>query len=165
MEEAGTGLWVVLAGRDQLARRAFRRLVEGALEIEFVVEVDDAGEVLSALEDGDADLVFLESGLAREGRLLERLRAVDPDLPVLVVGSAEAEVQAREAACGGASGYLVHDATTHELRSAVDSAVRGEGFYLHPRAAVVFRLRQTGSTRRREVSRPDDEIEEPPRRR
>lgn len=160
-------LRVLLASGDDLRRRRFRTRLEEALAVD-VSEVDTAPEAVAAVLDLGVRLVFLDVEPVKDAAesLVEVVRAEGGNVPILVLAGSSDEGLVHTVARAGAKGYLLQDAGPEELRSAVDSALRDEGFYLHPRVArEVFRLRQAGPAEELVLSPRDDSAGHPQRRR
>lgn len=160
-------LRVLLAGGYDLGRRSFRARLEGAVAVD-VFEVGAAQEAMAAALHPVVRLIFLDVDLVKGevGPLLERIRAEVGGVPILILAGSSDEQLVHTVARAGAKGYVLRDAGPEELRSAVDSALRDEGFYLHPRVArEVFRLRQAGPAEELELSSRVDDAEPPRRRR
>lgn len=116
---------IIIVDDHPLFRAALRQTLAG-------VDVDEAGDlkaVTAALEvDRDCDLVLLDLNMpgahGLSGLLL--LRAQYPEIPVMVISAIEDPKIIRRTFELGAAGYLPKSAGPAEIRSAIDTVLRGE---------------------------------------
>jgi DNA-binding NarL/FixJ family response regulator len=127
---------LVLAEDHQLMRAGLRALIELSGDFEIVGETGDGREVLALVEQAKPDVVLLDIGLPGLSGLevLPRIVAKRPATKVLIVTGHANEEYVLRALKGGASGYLLKDATTTELEDAIRSVLAGE-IYLCPRVS------------------------------
>jgi DNA-binding NarL/FixJ family response regulator len=139
-------LRIVLADDHEVVRRGLRLLLAGLLDCD-VIDVGDAENAVSYATDPDVDLLLLDVRLGTLDGLwaLREIRAVRPDLPVVMVSTFSDTEHVQAAIDQGANGYVLKEATTGQLREAIEIALSGKGLYLHPAAA------QAVATRRRDV--------------
>jgi DNA-binding NarL/FixJ family response regulator len=143
----GTQLRVLFCDDHAVVRLGLRYVLEHTFGCE-VVECSDARQVVGLATGDRFDLVLLDVRLGDPDGLwaLARIREASPTLPVLMI-STFADPPAVEAAIeGGASGYLLKEATPAQLREAVDTALSGKGLYLHPAAAEAVRSTTRATT-------------------
>jgi DNA-binding NarL/FixJ family response regulator len=116
---------IIIVDDHPLFRAALRQTLAG-------VNVDEAGDlkaVTAALEaDRDCDLVLLDLNMpgahGLSGLLL--LRAQYPEIPVMVISAIEDPKIIRRTFELGAAGYLPKSAGPAEIRSAIDTVLKGE---------------------------------------
>ncbi len=116
---------IIIVDDHPLFRAALRQTLSG-------VSVEEAGELtaaIAALEaDRDYDLVLLDLNMpgahGLSGLLL--LRAQYPEIPVMIISAIEDPKVIRRTFELGASGYLPKSAGPAEIRSAIDTVLKGE---------------------------------------
>jgi DNA-binding NarL/FixJ family response regulator len=150
---------VALVDDHHLVREGLRLVLAAAAGIEIVGEAANRDGASRVIEETRPDVLLLDLSLP-EGDglpLLRSLRALHPGLRIIVLTMHSDPETVRQALAGGASGYLVKGAQSHELYAAIRAVSRGER-YLHSSvtAAVVddsIRWLQTGrmTAREREV--------------
>ena len=130
------GIRILLVEDHDIVRRGLRLLLEGELGAE-VVEAATAADAVRWAADSSIDLVLMDVRLPGQDGLwvLGEIRAVRADLPVIVMSTFRDEDAVHAAIDGGAQGYIIKDATLAQLRDAIDSAMTGDGLYLHPAVA------------------------------
>src|SRR3954469_12475600 len=120
---------IIIVDDHPLFRAALRQTlsgVDGAMRVE---EAGDLKAVTAALEaDRDCDLVLLDLNMpgahGLSGLLL--LRAQYPEIPVMVISAIEDPKIIRRTFELGAAGYLPKSAGPAEIRSAIDTVLKGE---------------------------------------
>jgi DNA-binding NarL/FixJ family response regulator len=134
MSEAGTKIHIVLVDDQTLLREGFRRLIE--------LEGDDL-QVVATAADGLLALTAIES-MARAGQLPDvvlmdiRMPHLDgvqataqihqrwPAVRVMMLTTFDDEEYVVEGLRAGAKGYLLKDASVHDLVAAIRAVYRGE---------------------------------------
>lgn len=141
-------LKVLLADDHDVVRKGLRLLLETHFPFD-VVEVSTAPDAVAYARAGDVDLVFLDVRFPEKDGLwaLAEIRKERPDLPVLMLSTFGDDDYVHRAVESGAQGYVLKEATTHQLREAVDTALDGKGLYLHPSVAQRFLLRRRSEER------------------
>jgi DNA-binding NarL/FixJ family response regulator len=128
-------LRVILADRHGLMISGIRAALEPAPDIEIVGEAVDEEELLALTEGGEADVVVIDplvspgSGMA----FLSALRAVHPDLAIIVFSDAEGPAHVDSALAYGASGYVVKSIDPRDLPSAIRQVAHGTVHHPRPR--------------------------------
>lgn len=141
-------LKVLLADDHDVVRKGLRLLLETHFPFD-VVEVSTAPDAVAYARDGGVDLAFLDVRFPEKDGLwaLAEIRKERPDLPVLMLSTFGDDDYVHRAVESGAQGYVLKEATTHQLREAVDTALDGKGLYLHPSVAQRFLLRRRSEER------------------
>lgn len=132
-DEVPEKLKVLLADDHHVVRGSLRLLLESHFPFE-VVEVATAEEAVDRARDDEIRLAFLDVRFpGRDGIwALGEIRGERPDLPVLMLSTFGDDGYVRQAVESGARGYVLKDATTDQLREAVEAALDGTELYLHP---------------------------------
>lgn len=119
---------VLLVDDHALVRAGIRSLLGAMARVEVVGEADSGAQALALAERLRPDVVVMDiamrgmTGLEATARLRERW----PEMRVIVLSMYSSEEYVLQAMRAGASGYLVKDAATAELESALRAVVRGE---------------------------------------
>lgn len=129
---------VLLVDDHPVVREGLRRVLSLGTEFDVVGECDDADSAVVTAIATQPDVVLMDLRMpGRDGIAATRevLAACATNVVVLTTFEADGDVVSAMAA--GASGYLLKDAPTHELRAAVRAAARGETV-LGPAAAAAL---------------------------
>ena len=127
---------VLVVDDHELMRAGLRLLVESCLG-HHVSEAPSAGEALDMIREDPPDVVFLDVRMpGLDGLwLLDRLREEHPNVPVLMLSTFDEGEHIQSALTRGAAGYVLKEASVHQVEEAIETAVDGRGVYLHPVAA------------------------------
>ncbi len=126
-------LRVLLVDDHTLVRTGLRLLLEQVPGVAVVGEVADGRQALAAVVKARPDIVLMDVGMPGMGGLeaTRRLHQQHPNVRVIMLSIHANEEYVLQALDAGASGYLLKDASTKELESALLHAGRGEQ-YLSP---------------------------------
>ncbi len=127
----------VVLGEDlALVRAGLLRLIKEIPEVEVVGEVADGREVIRLVTEKKPDVVLMDVSLpGLNGLEATAIIARDhPDTRVLILSMHANEAYYMRALDQGATGYLLKDASIHELELAIRAVARGER-YLSPAVA------------------------------
>lgn len=122
---------IAIADDHPIVRRGLRHLVEHDCE---VVAEADSGDAIIALAAGcDCDVFVIDLAMPGPGGLtvLKTLRALRPDVPVLVLSVSPEDQFALRAIKAGAAGYLTKRSAPDELIEAITRIASG-GLYVSP---------------------------------
>jgi two-component system response regulator AtoC len=129
----------ILVGEDELEVRGYFQMALQCLG--YSVELaQDGDEVLSCLRScrGEIDAVLLDIMMPnRDGfDTLREIRAVDPDLPVIMLSGAASSINIVNAMKTGATDFLCKPVAHEELRKAIGRALERNGVAYAPVARV-----------------------------
>ncbi|MGH3442212.1 MAG: response regulator [Nitriliruptorales bacterium] len=143
-----TALTILLVDDHEVVRKGLRLLLEKVLGYE-VVEASSALQALAVVDGRRPDLVLLDARMPEHDGVwaLERILELAPNLPVIMLSTYDSADYVDGALEGGAAGYLLKDASSHQLREAVEIALEGRGVYLHPAVAQRALARRRGADR------------------
>lgn len=124
---------IILCEDHTLVRAGIKSLIAGFPGVEVVGEAGDGRQGLTLVRRESPDMVLMDiampglNGLEATARLT---RSVS-DAKVIILSMYANEEYVMQALRAGASGYLLKEAATSELKAAIDAVARGE-IYLSP---------------------------------
>ncbi|HLV81188.1 MAG TPA: response regulator transcription factor [Chthonomonadaceae bacterium] len=124
---------VLIADDHGIVRSGIRTLLEQMEGLEVVAEAADGQEALRLAKSHQPDIAIMDigmpglNGVEAAARMAKQLRS----LRVIILSMHTSEEHVCQALRAGAAGYVVKDATTDELETAVRTVARGER-YLSP---------------------------------
>jgi DNA-binding NarL/FixJ family response regulator len=121
MMPASSTIQVVLADDHDLVRAGIRSLLSAIKGVQVMAEVGDGEELLELLQSLHPDLVITDISMPGMDGItaMRRIRALYPDLRVLVLSMDDSAESIRRAVDAGANGYVRKDAPGFELEMAV----------------------------------------------
>lgn len=140
---------ILLADDHALLRAGIRALLENISEIEVVAEARDGLEAIQLIETHRPHVALSDismpslNGLELVGRVTRDF----PDVKTIILSMHSNEEYVCQAMRAGAAGYLLKDAGTSELKTAILTVARGES-YLSPAVSkhvIADYVRRTGS--------------------
>ena len=151
-EAAGRTKGAIVAGigvvdDHPLIRKGLVQILTREPDLHVVGEAETAEEALTLVRSG-CDLLLLDIGLPdRNGlELLEEIKEIDPDLPVLILSIAAEDQYGVQALKAGASGYVRKDSTPDVILLAIRKVLAG-GQYLSERLVQVLADDERGGSR------------------
>jgi len=140
---------ILVADDHGIVREGLRRLLESEADLKVVAEASDGREVLEQIEATRPQVVVLDITMPRLGGLetLERLRALHPDVKVILLSVHADPPFIQSAISLGADGYILKNGRAAEVLAAVRAVMRG-GSYFSPVVAreIAEQLRAPRST-------------------
>lgn len=111
-------------------RGQVRRIAERNPAFSPIREASQQREALTALAEQDVDIVTLDVSLQGENGLdvLQSIRSLYPNLPVLVLTMHGDKEYSRQAHLRGANGFLRKELVALELPRALDALMEGRGY-------------------------------------
>jgi DNA-binding NarL/FixJ family response regulator len=152
---------LLVADDHEIVRSGVVRLLAGRSGIEVVAEASSAADTLALARDASLDLVLLDLNMpgASGVPLIEALRRLRPELPIVVLSMhSEGQIVSR-ALRAGAAGYVAKGSSIAVLVEAVERVAAG-GRYIDPalvecvvfdQGATAMPLHETLSARERQV--------------
>jgi DNA-binding NarL/FixJ family response regulator len=118
---------LLVADHDEIALAGIRVLLNGA-DVEIVGEARTGTELLRLFEETKPDVVLLEALLPDQDGLqvLERIRRITFEAPVLFFSAHEVPGYIARAVAMGANGYVLKSADSSELSEAIRRASVGD---------------------------------------
>jgi len=113
-----------------------RSLLESIEGVKVIAEASGGAELVKLAEALEPDIVFTDIDMPGMNGVeaIQRIARSRPKVRSVVVSISESADVVKRAAAGGASGYLMKNASLQELRVAVD-AVMNRGSYFSPEVA------------------------------
>jgi DNA-binding NarL/FixJ family response regulator len=125
----GTGLKFIVADDHPLFRGALRHALGGIGEAVTILEAGDfEAAQAQARSEAEVDLMLLDLSMPGASGLsgLIGIRAVFPDMPVVVVSAHDDVQTVRRALELGASGFISKSASLDDIRAAVRQVLQGD---------------------------------------
>lgn len=121
------GKRILIVEDHPLMREGIANWIDHDPDLEVCAETGTAAEALEAMEELKPDLVLCDITLAgRNGiELVKDLKALNPELPVVILSMHDESVFALRAARAGASGYVMKRAGGAEVVAAVKQVLAG----------------------------------------
>lgn len=137
---------IFLADDHSLLRDGLRAVLSRERDMEVVGEAVDGEECVRQCALIQPDIVLLDINMPRCNGLeaLARLRQLVPGSRILVLTMHDDVDYLRRVLASGGAGYILKEAASDELLSAI-RAVHGGGIYLHPRHAQALAEPQPSS--------------------
>jgi two-component system response regulator NreC len=136
---------VLVADDHSVVREGVRRLIEGESDIQLCGEAADGREVLEQVETHRPNVVILDITMPRLSGLetLERVRSKHPEVKTILLSVHADPPMIQNAISLGADGYLLKNARSGEILSAIRAVTRG-GSYFSPTVAkeIVAQIRE-----------------------
>lgn len=137
---------VLLVDPHPIVRHGLRHVLANEADIVVVGEAETADEGHSAIEHLNPDAVIADLQL-REGDGIEFVRRVHiryPRLPILVLSMHDEAIYAERLIAIGAAGYIMKQASTAELVSALRCVLSGSTYISESVGESIIRLRVQG---------------------
>ena len=151
---------ILILDDHPIVRAGIRRLLAAEPEIELR-EAANGREALSVFREHQPQLVILDLNLPGIGGLevLARLKAIDPNVRVLVLSMHDDETHVTRALRAGAAGYVTKNAPPEELLEAIRLVARG-GTYIEREIAegLIFASIRAAPDPLKDLSSRDIEI-------
>lgn len=141
---------IVLADDHALVRAGIRLLLEKTKGIEVVGEASDGRKAIELILAHRPDVVLMDVAMPGMTGLeaVSRITRDYPEVKVILLSGHANEEYVLQALHSGASGYMLKDAATAELETAINAVRRGET-YLSPvvsKAAIDGYLERAGES-------------------
>ena len=117
----------MIADDHAVVRRGLRQIINDEPDFEVVGEAENGQEVLNLLEHNGCDAVLLDITMPDKNGLvvLQEAKALQPQLPVLILSMHPEDQFALRALKLGASGYLTKESAPEELVGALRKVIGG----------------------------------------
>ena len=139
---------VLVADDHSVVREGVRRLIEGESDIHLCGEAADGREVLEQVETHRPNVVILDITMPRLSGLetLERVRSKHPEVKTILLSVHADPPMIQNAISLGVDGYLLKNARSGEILSAIRAVTRGGSYFSPPVAKeIVAQIREPQS--------------------
>ena len=121
---------LLIADDHAVVRRGLRLLLDRQPDMEVVAEAGDGAEAVAEALAHDPDLAILDVAMPRLTGLqaTREIKALVPEVDVLILSMHDDERYLFEALKAGASGYVLKQKADQDLVDAVRAVARGESF-------------------------------------
>jgi len=121
---------IYIVDDHSLIREGFRKMIEKEHDISIVGEAGNARDFFKNFVEKNCDLVVLDINLPDKNGLdvLKEIKAVKPDLPVLILSMYTEERYAIRTFKAGASGYISKELADEKLIKAIREIMSGSKY-------------------------------------
>src|SRR6266513_4337751 len=129
-----TSARIVLVDDHAILREGLRALIELEPDLKVVGEAGTAAEAVRVVQGASPTLVITDLAMPGGSGLqtIEQLRALCPNLRVLVLTAHCMDEYIGAALNAGADGYVLKDASRAELLQAIRSVIAGQKYFSKP---------------------------------
>jgi DNA-binding NarL/FixJ family response regulator len=130
---------VLVADDHSVVREGVRRLIEGEADIQLCGEAADGREVLEQVETHRPNVVILDITMPRLSGLetLERVRSKHPEVKTILLSVHADPPMIQNAVSLGVDGYLLKNARSGEILTAIRAVTRGGSYFSPPVAKEI----------------------------
>lgn len=161
MREPGTNLRLLIVDDHAIIRRGLRAILLDEYPGMAVQEAGDGIQAMFILQESELDAVILDISLpVRNGlEVLKDIRALKPDLPVIMLSIHAGEQYAARCLKAGASAYLSKDEAPDVLTEALQAVLKGDVYMPTSFEAHLAEIKAAGVTTDLHESLSDREYE------
>ncbi len=127
---------IVIADDHEIVRAGLKQIISDDEDMEVIGESNNGENLIELVKKNDYDVVLLDlkmSGISGID-VIKHIKAIKPDLPIIVLSMHAEDQYAVRTIKAGASGYLTKETAAENLISAVRRVVGG-GKYISPTLA------------------------------
>jgi DNA-binding NarL/FixJ family response regulator len=119
---------VFIVDDHPIVRQGLALLINREPDLSVCGDAEEAGSALRRIEELKPDLIVVDISLnGPDGRdLLKNIRALDPNLPVLILSMLDESIYAERSLRAGASGYIMKQEATERVLIAIRRILDGE---------------------------------------
>ena len=116
-------------------------------EVDVVGQAEDAESALDAITRLKPDVVIVDVFLkGSDGiELVKRIKAMDPDINILVLSMYDESLYADRAISAGASGYIMKNESSEELIRAIRKVLNGQVYLSDKMTTILVRGKASGA--------------------
>jgi DNA-binding NarL/FixJ family response regulator len=132
---------ILVVDDHPLFRAGLVRLLEDETDLVVCGEAESAPTAIAAVTEFAPDLVLLDLRLHNADglELIKSLKAMDPNLSILVISQFEESLFAERALRAGASGYVMKQEASEEVLVAIRTVLAGDDYVSRKIAMRLFR--------------------------
>ena len=119
---------VLIVDDHPIFRAGLTGLVNLETELTVCGEANDAAQAMQAVEKLHPDLVLLDMSLPGKGglELLKDIRAIAPQMPVLIISMHDETLYAERVIKAGGRGYIMKQEGPDKMRDAITKVLNGQ---------------------------------------
>lgn len=142
-------LSILLADDHKILRQGLKKILDERFKNSHYGEASNSEEVINLLNEKKWDIALLDLNMPGKSGLeiLKDIKALRPEIPVLILSMYPEEQFALRVIKSGASGYLTKDSAPEELVQAVNKILEGRKYFTQSLAELLAS----------EVKKPDAE--------
>lgn len=124
---------VFLVDDHPLVRQGLSQIINGETDLEVIGEAEDASKALHLIETKKPDLVIVDISLRGNNglELIKNIKAVLPNLPILVFSMHDECVYAQRALRAGARAYVMKQESADKILLAMRRIIDGDIYVSH----------------------------------
>ncbi len=145
---------ILIVDDHPIVRRGLVELIQSEPDLKVIGEAEDYHGALDQLKKGGFDLAIIDLTLADIGglELIKQIKALYPDLPLLVLSMHDEALFAERALRAGARGYIMKQTGSEKLITAIRRVLSGE-VYLSEKMASRVLGSMVGGAHKSEIGR------------
>lgn len=138
---------IAICDDHKIVREGIKQIISGFPEFRVIADVESGEQLFQVIRDHKVDLIILDVSLpGRNGlEVLKQIKALRPEINVLVLSMYPEDQFAIRMLKAGASGYLHKDSEPGLLLEALRAIVRG-GEYLSPKITQLLYREMSGKS-------------------
>lgn len=138
---------IAICDDHKIVREGLKQIISGFAEFNVVADVESGEQLFQVIRDHKVDMIILDVSLpGRNGlEVLKQIKALRPEINVLVLSMYPEDQFAIRMLKAGASGYLHKDSEPGLLLDALRAIVRG-GEYLSPKITQLLFREMSGKS-------------------
>lgn len=124
---------IFLVDDHPLVRQGLGQIINNETDLEVVGEAEDASKALHLIESKRPDLVIVDISLRGNNglELIKNIKAVLPNLPILVFSMHDESVYAQRALRAGARAYVMKQESADKILLAIRRIIDGDIYVSH----------------------------------
>ena len=145
---------VLVVDDHPIVRQGLALLINREPDLQVCGEAEDVHSAMQTIAALKPDIVVVDISLGGPDglELLKQLRALDPDLPILILSMHDESIYAERALRAGASGYIMKQEATEQVLIAIRRMLAGEVYVPDRVASRMLGQYVRGSTSRRPLA-------------
>jgi len=123
-----------------MMRNGLAQLIDMEGDLKVCAEADNGGQAITAVTKQEFDLALVDISLPDKSglELIKDLRAIHPELPILVVSMHDEMIYAERVLRGGARGYIMKQEGGQKLLQAIRHVLAGQVFVSEKMSARIL---------------------------
>ena len=131
---------VLIVDDHPMMRQELAQLINNEPDLKVVAEADTGGQGLDIVVNQDLDLAVLDISLPDKNglELIKDIRAVKPELPILIVSMHDEALYAERVLRAGARGYIMKQEGGKKLLQAIRQVLTGQIYVSEKMSAQIL---------------------------